>query len=79
MFVAFLGKTLVVRMIYAELLVVNRTTVRSRVLWQDKLGMTIPWLKVYVHLYRGFSTNQEHDVFFKVFHRVLKTGEYFSS
>ena len=26
-----------------------------------------------------FSTSQEHDVFFKVVHYVLKTGEYFST
>ena len=78
-FIMFVGKTLAVRVIYAELLIVSRVRVRSRVLWQDKLGRTIPWMKVYVHSYRGFSTNQEHDVFFKVFHHVLKTGEYFSS
>ena len=78
-FITFVGETLAVRVIYAELLVVSRTRVRSRVLWQDKLGRTIPWSKVYVHSYRGFSTNQEHDVFLKVFHHVLKTGEYFSS
>ena len=78
-FIAFVGKSLAVRVIYAELLVVSRVRVRSRILWQDKLGRTIPWSKVYVHSYMGFSMNQEHDVFFKVFHHVLKTGEYFSS
>ena len=78
-FLTFMGKTLAVTVIYAELLIVSRVRVRSRVLWQDKLGRTIPWSKVYVHSYRGFSTNQGHDVFFKVFHHVLKTGEYFSS
>ena len=67
------------RVIYAELMVVSRVKIRSRALWQDKLGRTIPWSKVYLHSYRGFSSNQEHDVFFKVFHHVLKTGEYFSS
>ena len=79
MFVGFVVKTMAVRVIYAELLVVSRTRVRPRVLWQDKLGRTIPWSKVYVHSYRGFSMNQEQDVFFKVFHHVLKMGEYFSS
>ena len=64
-FIAFVGKTLAVRVIYAELLVVSSTRVRCRVLWQDKLGRTIPWSKVYAHSYRGSSTNQEHDVLFK--------------
>ena len=78
-FITFVGKTLVVRVIYAELLVVSRVRVRSRTLWQDKLGRTIPWSKIYLHSYRGFSMNQEHDVVLKVLHHVLKTGEYFSS
>ena len=66
-------------MIYAELLIVSRVKIRSKTLWQDKLGMTIPWSKVYLHSYRGFSTNQEHNVLFRVVRYVLKTGEYFSS
>ena len=78
-FFVFVGKSLAVKVIYAELLIVSGTRVRSSTLWQDKLGRTIPWSKIYLHSYRGFSTNQEHDVFFKVFHYVLKTGEYFSS
>ena len=78
-FVTFVGKSLAVKVINAELLVVSRVRIRSKALWQDKLGRTIPWLKVYLHLYRGFSMNQEHDVFFRVVHYVLKTGEYFSS
>ena len=78
-FITFVGKTLAVRVIYAELLVVSRVRVRSRTLWQDKLGRTIPWSKIYLHSYGGFSPNQEHDVFLKVLHHVLKTGEYFSS
>ena len=78
-FATFVGKSLVVKVIYAELLVVSRVRIRSKALWQDKLGRTIPWSKVYVHLYRGFSMNQEHDVFFKVVHYVLKTVEYFST
>ena len=77
-FITFMGKTFAVRVIYAELLIVSRVRVKSRILWQDKLGRTIPWSRVYAHSYRGFSTNQEHDVFFKVVHQVLKTGEYFS-
>ena len=77
-FVTFVGRSLVVKVIYAELLIVSRVRVRSRTLWQDKLGRTIPWSKVYLHLYKGFSKNQEHDVFLKVFHYVLKTGKYFS-
>ena len=77
--IAFVGKSLAVKVIYPELLIVSGVRVRSRTLWQDKLGRTIPWSRVYLHSYRGFSTNQEHDVFFKVFHHVLKTGEYFSS
>ena len=78
-FIMFAGKSLAVKVIYTELLIVSGIRVRSRTLWQDKLGRTIPWSKIYLHSYRGFSTNQEHDVFFKVFHYVLKTGEYFSS
>ena len=78
-FITFVGKTLAVKVIYAELLVVSRVRVRSRNLWQGKLDRAIPWSKIYLHSYKGFSTNQEHDVFFKVMHYVLKTGEYFSS
>ena len=78
-FVTFVGKSLVVKVIHAELLIVSRVRIRSRTLWQDKLGRTIPWSKVYVHSYKGFSTNHEHDVFFRMVHYVLKTGEYFSS
>ena len=78
-FVTFVGKSLAVKVIYAELLIVSKVRIRSKTLWQDKLGRTIPWSKVYLHSYRGLSTNQEHDVFFKVVHYVLKTGEYFST
>ena len=78
-FVTFVGKCLAVKVSYTELLVVSRVRIRSKALWQDKLGRTIPWPKVYLDLYRGFSTNQEHNVFFRVVHYVLKTGEYFSS
>ena len=78
-FVAFVGKSLAVKVIYAELLIVSRVNVRSKTLWQEKLGRTIPWSKIYLHSYKGFSTNQKHDVFFRVLHYVLKTGEYFSS
>ena len=66
--ITFVGKSLAVKVIYAELLIVSRVRVRSRALWQNKLIRTIPWSKVYLHSYRGFSTYQEHDVFFKVFH-----------
>ena len=61
-FTTFVGKTLAVRVIYAELLIVSRVRVRSRTLWQDKLGRTIPWSKVYLHSYKGVSMNQEHNV-----------------
>ena len=67
------------KVIYAELLIVSRVKVRSKTLWQEKLGRTIPWSKIYLHSYKGFSTNQESDDFFRVLHNVLKTGEYFSS
>ena len=77
--ITFVGKSLAVKVIYVELLIVSRVRVRPRALWQNKLVRTIPWYKVYLHSYRGFSTCQEHDVFFKVFHYVLKTGEYFCS
>ena len=73
----FVGKSLAVKVIYAELVIVSRTRIRSKALWQDKLGRDIPWLKIYAYSYRGFSRNQEHDVFFEVVHYVLKTGEYF--
>ena len=79
MFLTFVRKSLMMKVIYAKLLIVSRVRVRSRTLWQDKLGRTIPWSKAYLHSYRVFSMNQEHNVFFKVFHHVLKTGEYFSS
>ena len=79
MFNTFVGKSLAVKVIYAELLIVSRVRVRSSAIWQDKLVRAIPWSKVYLHSCRGFSTNQEHDVFFTVFHYVLKTGDYFSS
>ena len=78
-FIAFVGKSLAVKVIYVELLLVSGVRVHSRALWQDKLGRTIPWSGGCLHSYRGFSTNQKHDVFFNVFHHVLKTGEYFSS
>ena len=74
-FVTFVGKSLVVKVIYAEIVTVSRVRIRSKALWQDKRGRKIPWSKIYVHSYKGFSTNQEHDVFFRVVHRVLKTGE----
>ena len=78
-FLTFVGKAFKVKVIYAELVIGSRVRIPSKALWQDKLGRTIPWSKIYVHLYRGFSTNQEHNVFFRVVHRVLKTGENFSS
>ena len=78
-FVTFVGNSLVVKVTYAELLIVSRVKVRSKTLWQEKLGRVIPWSKIYFHSYKGFSTNQEHDVFFRVLQYVLKTGEYFSS
>ena len=78
-FITFVGNSLVVKVIYAELLIVSRVKVRSKTLWQEKLGRIISWSKIYLHLYKGFSTNQEHDVFFRLLHYVLKTGEYSSS
>ena len=62
-FIAFMGKSLVVKVIYAELLIVSRVKVRPKILWQEKLGRTIPWSKIYLHSYTDFFTNQEHDVF----------------
>ena len=64
-FTTFVGKSLVAKVIYAELLIVSRVRVRCKTLWQEKLGRTIPWSKIYLHSYKGFSTNQEHDVFFQ--------------
>ena len=77
--VTFMGKSLAVKVIYAELLIVGGVKVRSKTLWQEKLSRTIPWSNIYLHSYKGFSMNQEHNVFFRVLHYVLKTGEYFSS
>ena len=42
-FITFVRKCLVVKVIYAELLVVRRVRIRSRTLWQKELGRTIPW------------------------------------
>ena len=53
-FVTFVGKSLVVKVIYAELVIVSRVRIRSKALWQGKLGRIIPWSKIYVHSYRGF-------------------------
>ena len=52
-FVTFVGQSLAVRVIYTELLIVSRTRIRSMSFWQDKLGRTIPWSKIYAHSYRG--------------------------
>ena len=41
-FVTFVGQSLAVKVIYAELLTVSRVRVRSRTPWQDMLGRTIP-------------------------------------
>ena len=60
-FITFVGKFSAVKVIYAELLIVSRVRVRSRTLWQVKLSRTIPWSKIYLHSYKGFPTNQEHD------------------
>ena len=38
--ITFVGKSLVVKVIYAELLIVSRVKVRSKTLWQEKLGKT---------------------------------------
>ena len=43
MFVAFVGKSLAVKVIYAELLIVSRVKVRFNICWQEKLGRTILW------------------------------------
>ena len=77
--VAFMGKSLAVKEIYAELLIVSRVELRSKILWQEKPGRNIPRSKIYLHSYKGFSMSQEHNVFFRVLHYVRKTGEYFSS
>ena len=42
-FIAFVGTSLTVKVIYAELLIVSRVKVRSKTLWQEKFGRTIPW------------------------------------
>ena len=79
MFITFMGKSLTVNVIYAELLIVSRVRVRSKTLWQEKLGRTIPWSKIYLHSYKGFFYKPGTRCLFRVLHYVLKTGEYFSS
>ena len=49
-FIMSVGKSLAVKVIYAELLIISRIKVRSRTLWQKKLGRIIPWSKIYLHL-----------------------------
>ena len=49
MFIVFVGKSLVVKLTYAELLIVSRVKVRSKIFWQEKLGRIIPWSKLYLH------------------------------
>ena len=44
-FITFVGKSLAVKVIYAELLIVSSVNVRSKTLWQEKLGRIIPWSK----------------------------------
>ena len=41
-FITFVGKSLGVEVINAELLIVSRVKVRSKILWQEKLGRIIP-------------------------------------
>ena len=43
MFITFVGKSLVVKVIYDELLIFSGVKVRSKTLWQEKLGRVIPW------------------------------------
>ena len=62
-FIMFLRMSLAVKVIYTELLIESRVKVRSKALWEEKLGRIIPWSKIYVHSCKGFSTNQENDVF----------------
>ena len=42
MFITFVGKSLEVKVIYAKLLIVSRVKIRSKTLWQAKLGRIIP-------------------------------------
>ena len=72
MSIMFAGKSLAMKVIYAELLIVSGIRVRSRTLWQDKLGRTISLPKIYLHSYRGFSTNQGHNVFLRCFTTCLR-------
>ena len=57
MLITFVVKSLAVKVIYAELLIVSRVKARSKTLWLEKLGRIIPWSKIYLHSYKGFSTN----------------------
>ena len=75
--VMFTGKSLAVKVIYAELLIVCRVKVRSKTLWQEKLGRTITWSKI--SFVQGFFYEPGTRCLFIVLHYVLKTGEYFSS
>ena len=49
-FIMFVGKSLVVKVIYTELLIVSRVKVRSKILWYENLGRIIPWSKINLHL-----------------------------
>ena len=44
-FIMFVEKSLVEKVIYTELLIVSRVKVKSKILWQEKLGRIIPWPK----------------------------------
>ena len=59
-FITFVGKSLMVKVIYAKLLIVSRVRVRSKTLWQEKLGR----VKNLPSFVQGFFHDQEHDVFF---------------
>ena len=54
LFITFVGKSSTVKVIYAELLIVSRVKVRCKTLWQEKLGRTIPWSKIYLNSCKGF-------------------------
>ena len=71
-FIAFVGKSLAVKMIYAELLIVSGVRARSRAFLQDKLGRTISWSKLYLHSYRGFLRIKNTMSFLRCFTMCLR-------
>ena len=44
--------------------------------WDTKFSISLPWPKIWPHIYGGLSTNWECDIAWKIAHGVLKTRSY---